>query len=83
MLLPRATANNNAEPATQAGDAMSDSAATSNISLRRREQLARLEQGAAHELLELRAKRDQALAPAPEESNDWLKTSIDWDLSVP
>lgn len=83
MLLPRSTANSNAEPATQAGDAVPDPAGTTHISLRRREQLARLEQGAEEELLELRAKRELAENPGHEKGTDWLETCIDWDLSVP
>ena len=78
MLTPRSTANSNAEPAPQADDA-----ATNGISLSRREQLARLEQRAQQELLELCVLRDQAHISGRVEDSDWLTICIDWDLAVP
>ena len=83
MLTPRSTANSNAEPASQADDAMLPSPTSSGAPLSRREQLARLEQRAQQELLELRALRDQDTPPGRAEETDWLTSSIDWDLSVP
>ena len=83
MLTPRSTANSNAEPASQADDAMLPSPIANGSPLSRREQLARLEQRAQQELLELRALRDQDTPPGRAEETDWLTSSIDWDLSVP
>jgi len=62
---------------------MLPSPTSSGTPLSRREQLARLEQRAQQELLELRALRDQDTPPGQAEETDWLTSSIDWDLSVP
>ncbi|WP_282272358.1 hypothetical protein [Stenotrophomonas sp. PS02298] len=83
MLTSRSTSSSNAEPASQADDAMLPSPTASGTPLSRREQLARLEQRAQQELLELRALRDQDTPPGRSEDTDWLASSIDWDLSVP
>lgn|GEM_PF-2269728 len=56
-----------------------------NIALNRRQQFAQLEHCAQQELALLRATREQQahLQTRSSDSNEWLSSSVDWDLSVP